>query len=192
MRYFFAREPGTRHYHWMRDAQDPYFSPVIAQQAVEPGNVNVVLAEAGVTADPDLMIVDIDGGDLALVRSLTLRPRVLVVEFEKRFRDRHCVYQADRADFSRHWAQSGSVSLPAWVQVLGTSGFVLAAVSRSGYNAFFVRDDVARDRLVPVTPKEVFDSHPVFSRMPAEYWLAPDATWSTVSDLLASALNNVD
>jgi hypothetical protein len=180
MRYFFARDPSTRHFHWQREGGDNYFSPVIVQRSVAPENINEVLSGAGVRGELDLMIVDIDGGDLPVVRSLALRPRVLVVEFEKRFRDAHSVFQPLRDDFSRHWAQSGSVSLPAWEKVLGDKGYALGAVSRSGYNAFFVRADVAHGKIEAVSPAVVFDTHPVFSRMPADYWLAPDHTWSNV------------
>lgn len=181
MRYFFARDHATRHFHWERDGQQTYYSPLVIQQAVSPENVNELLLAANAQPEPDLMILDIDGGDYAVMKSVTaVRPRVLVVEFEKRFRDQHSVVQLDRNDFSQKWQQSGTVSLPAWRKLLEPRGYVLAAVGSCGFNAFFVRSDVAADKLLPVEPAHVFDTHPVFSTMPADFWLTPDDTWTAV------------
>jgi hypothetical protein len=181
MRYFFARDHATRHFHWEREGQHTYFSPLVIQQAVSPENINELLLAANVQPEPDLMILDIDGGDYAVMKAVTaVRPRVLVVEFEKRFRGQHSVVQRDRNDFSRKWQQSGTVSLPAWRKLLEPRGYILAAVGSCGFNAFFVRSDVAVDKLLPVEPAHVFDTHPVFSTMPADFWLSPDDTWTAV------------
>lgn len=181
MRYFFARDHSTRHFHWERDGKNTYFSPLIIQQAVSASNINELLLKANSEIEPDLMILDIDGGDYAVLNGLTaVRPRVIVVEFEKRFRERHSVVQFDRTNFSQRWQQSGTVSLPAWQKLLEARGYILAAVGSCGYNAFFVKSEVAAKKLIPTTAHQVFTSHPVFCGMPEEFWLAPDETWSTV------------
>lgn len=181
MRYFFARDHATRHFHWSRDGENTYFSPLIIQQAVSPANINEVIIKANDEPEPDLMIIDIDGGDFAVMQNLqAVKPRVLVVEFEKRFRERYSVAQFDRADFSRKWQQSGTASLPAWGNLLGARGYTLCAVGSCGFNAFFVRSDIAANRLSPLPPAEAFDSHPIFSRLGEDFWLKPDDTWQEV------------
>jgi hypothetical protein len=181
MRYFFARDHATRHFHWARDGENSYFSPLIIQQAVSPANVNDIIIEANDEPEPDLMAIDIDGGDFAVMQNMqAVKPRVLVVEFEKRFRERYSVAQFDRADFSRRWQQSGAASLPAWEKLLEERGYTLCAVGSCGFNAFFVRSDVAAGKLSPVTAAEAFDSHPIFSRLASDFWLAPDETWDEV------------
>lgn len=181
MRYFFARDHSTKHFHWERDGKNTYFSPLIIQYAVSASNINELLLEVNSETEPDLMILDIDGGDYAVLEGLTaVRPRVIVVEFEKRFRERHSVVQFDRKNFSERWQQSGSVSLPAWQKLLEPRGYQLITVGSCGFNAFFVRADVAQNKLIPVDPFDIFRSHPVFSRMKEYFWLSPDDTWTAV------------
>ena len=178
MRYFFARDHATRHFHWERDGVNTYFSPQVIQREVNPANINEILLSVSDEREPDLMIVDIDGGDYSVVQGATvMRPRVLVVEFEKRFRERHSVFQPNRTHFSQRWQQSGSVSLTAWVKLLGARGYCLCAIGSCGFNAFFVRNDVAARKLSSLTATAAFDSHPVFSKIEEEFWLTPDETW---------------
>ena len=180
MRYFFARDHATRHFHWERAGVNLYFSPRIIQQVVSPANINDVLLAASPESEPDLMIIDIDGGDYPVIQNLeTMKPRVLVVELEKRFRERYSVFQPDRADFSSRWQQSGSVSLPAWEKLLGSRGYGLYAIGTCGFNAFFVRSDVAAHKLFPLTATDAFNSHPIFSKIEEDFWLTPDETWQS-------------
>jgi hypothetical protein len=180
-RYFFARDFATKHFHVALRGEQTYLSPLIFPGAITPGNIDDKLREASREPEPDLMIIDIDGGDYAVMDAMTaVRPRVLVVEFEKRFRDRHSVVQFDQAQFSKRWAQSGAASLSAWHALLGRRGYTLAAVAVTGYNAFFVRNDVADGKFAPLGVREVFDTHPIFSQVDDALWLEPDETWQTV------------
>ncbi|MBC3459143.1 FkbM family methyltransferase [Pseudomonas mosselii] len=181
MRYFFARTSSTRHYHWTQESESHYYSPLIIEQAVTPDNINELLLGANPQPEPDLFIIDIDGGDYAVMERLqAIRPRVIVVEFEKRFRERYSVVQRDRTQFSSRWPQSGSVSLSAWVKMLQLRGYTLCAVGNCCFNAFFVRNDVANGRLTPMPPAQAFDEHPVFSAIDETFWLEPDESWQIV------------
>jgi hypothetical protein len=181
MRYFFARDSATRHFHWARGEENTYFSPLIINQAVSPENINDLLINAGSEPEPDLMVIDIDGGDYAVMQNLqVVKPRVLVVEFEKRFRDRYSVVQPDRENFGKSWPQSGAASLLAWQKQLDTRGYILVAISSSGFNAFFVRSDVAACNVASLTATEAFSSHAVFSKLSDDFWLTPDETWQEV------------
>ncbi|WP_460042548.1 FkbM family methyltransferase [Pseudomonas sp. S2_H01] len=181
MQYFFARAHATQHYHWLREDKNTYYSPKIIQQMISPNNINDVLIDANNEPQPDLMIIDIDGGDFLVMEQLrAVRPRVLVVEFEKRFRDRYSVYQPDREDFSKKWQQSGSTSLNAWIKLLKIQGYALCTVGTCCYNAFFVRNDVADGKLKTLSPAYAYESHPVFSTIDNEFWLTPDETWKEV------------
>lgn len=180
-RYFFARDYATKHFHVTTNGQHGYFSPLIIQQAISPENIDQVLQDAHNEPEPDLMVIDIDGGDYAVMRSMSaVRPRVLVIEFEKRFRDRHCVVQLDSTQFSKKWAQSGAASLPAWEKLLTSRGYTLCAIGSCGFNAFFVRSDIATDKFSPLTSGAAFDTHPILSKVPEDFWLSPDETWQPV------------
>ncbi|MDD2046481.1 FkbM family methyltransferase [Pseudomonas putida] len=181
MLYFFARTASTRHYHWTHEGSTEYYSPKIVQQAVSPENINELLVVSAPDPEPDLFIIDIDGGDFAVMESLSaVKPRVIVVEFEKRFRERHNVVQRDRDQFSRRWQQSGAASLTAWTSLLEPRGYRLCAVGTCCFNAFFVREDVAEGKLSTLHPKDAFDSHPVFSAMDDAFWLIPDESWQSL------------
>ncbi|MGR2709424.1 hypothetical protein B7453_05685 [Pseudomonas sp. IB20] len=181
MRYFFARTASTRHYHWTREGLTEYYSPAIVQHAVSPDNINELLLAANPEPEPDLFIIDIDGGDFAVMENLSaIRPRVIVVEFEKRFRERYSVVQRDREQFSLRWQQSGAASLTAWTSLLAPKGYRLCAVGTCCFNAFFVREDVAEGKLAALSPKLAFDTHSVFSSINDTFWLTPDESWQPV------------
>jgi hypothetical protein len=180
-RYFFARDFSTKHFHEATNGQLGYFSPLVIQQSISPENIEQVLRDAHDEPEPDLMVIDIDGGDYAVIRSMrAVRPRVLVVEFEKRFRDRYSVVQFDSTQFSKKWPQSGAASLPAWEKLLVNRGYTLCAIGSCGFNAFFVRTDVATGKLLPLTSGVAFDTHPIFSKVQEDFWLSPDETWQSV------------
>ena len=180
-RYFFARDFATKHFHVMINGQCGCFSPLVIQQAISPENIDQVLRDAHDEPEPDLMVIDIDGGDYAVMRSMSVvRPRVLVIEFEKRFRDRYSVVQFDSTQFSKKWPQSGAASLPAWEKLLTSQGYTLCAIGSCGFNAFFVRSDIATGKFSPLTSVAAFDTHPILSKVPEDFWLPPDETWQPV------------
>lgn len=182
IRHFFARDYATRHFHQPEVDGAAYFSPIIIPQMVSADNINDVLRRSKCDEEPDLLVLDIDGGDYAVMSAIkSVRPRVVVVEFEKRFRNHHSVIQRSREDFSRAWPQSGSVSLPAWDSLLAKRGYCLCAMSSSGFNAVFVRNDVAEGRLEKTSVSQLFDAHPVFAAMGEGFWISPDSTWTHVS-----------
>lgn len=182
IRHFFARHLATKHFHFTSDGAHGYFSPRIHQGEIRPENVQELLGSALATHEPDLLVIDIDGGDYAVVEAMTrFRPRIMVVEFERRFRDRHCVVQADRSNFSRHWPQSGAASLSAWQRLLQSRGYMLCAVAAAGFNAFFVRCDVADGRVRELSVSSAFDRHPILSHAPESFWLNPNETWTPVA-----------
>ncbi|MBZ5761969.1 hypothetical protein LAV84_22615 [Rhizobium sp. VS19-DR104.2] len=180
MRYFFARNLSTKHFHLASGGIDGFFSPEIVNSEITAENINDMLLLSHSETQPDLLIVDIDGGDYAIVKNMTNRPRVLVVEFEKRFRDRHSVVQFERNHFGQKFAQSGACSLPAWEKLLGGKGYTLCAIGSCGFNAFFVRSDIAEGKFKTLSVGSAFDRHPVLSKAPEEMWLSPDETWEAV------------
>ena len=181
IRHFFARDFSTKHFHSTINGQATYFSPLIVQQAISPENIDKVLRDTCNEPEPDLMVIDIDGGDYAVMRSMSaVRPRVLVVEFEKRFRDRHSVVQFDSANFSKKWPQSGAASLSAWVKLMNSQGYTLCAIGTCGFNAFFIRTDIATGKFIPLTSTVAFDAHPILSKVYEDFWMTPDETWQPV------------
>jgi hypothetical protein len=177
IRHFFSQNPITKHFH-AENASANYISPIISNSEVTPDNIDSITQQNLFVTDPDLMVIDIDGGDFAVIERMTsIKPRVLVVEFEKRFRHQHSVIQKSRDDFSRLFAQSGTASLAAWSKLLSYLGYVLCSISGTGFNAFFVRADVANGLIEEASVKIVFDDHPILASA-SMLWREPDDSWS--------------
>ena len=178
---FYANHMSTKHFHAISKGKNYYFSPQIIQGEIHSVNINEKLSSARIPLEPDLMIIDIDGDDYFVLSALEeVSPRVLVVEFEKRFRDKHSVVQADKKDYSKNWIQSGSASLNAWTNLLAKKDYTLCTINSVGFNAFFIRKDVAINKIMPLETKDAFDFHPVFSSLPNSFWLDPDETWKFI------------
>lgn len=181
MIHFFANHLSTKHFHYESKGVNGYYSPQVVCEKINSSNVNDIFRNAIVPDEPDLLVVDIDGDDYVVVENIDcISPRVIVVEFEKRFRHRFSVVQRRQEDFNTGWVQSGTVSLLAWERLLGEKGYYLCSVSSVGFNAFFVRKDVAQGKIRRVMSEEVFDFHPIFSNLKENFWLEPDDTWSCV------------
>lgn len=116
----------------------------LEQWFVTTDNVNDIVADSGI--DPWLLSIDLDGNDYWIWKQLTVRPAVVVIEYNASCGpDRSCSVPY-KADFS--WSPRGDLeyfhgaSLAA-LDDLGTEkGYRLVHVDRSGANAFFVRSDL--------------------------------------------------
>ncbi len=181
MTHFYARHLSTKHFHCKKNGINSYYSPKVISDEINVENINLKMNEACVPSEADLMVIDIDGGDFSIINELTaVQPRVLVVEFEKRFRDRFSVIQTNKSDFGVNWAQSGAASLLAWETMLEEKNYILCAVCSAGFNALFIRKDVAAGKIRPLKSVDAFDLHPVFSSLSEDFWVEPDGTWENV------------
>ncbi len=103
--------------------------------------------QAPAGADPDLLVIDIDGDDLAVLRASlkVVRPRVLVVEYNAAYgpNSSKVFHPAGRPwdGTIRHGA-----ALRPLAQLAAGSGLSLVGCDPAGVNAFFVQDDLLRNR----------------------------------------------
>jgi FkbM family methyltransferase len=117
----------------------------VVGQRIDRDNLLPLLAAALVPAEPDLVVIDVDGNDYWLWRELAAghRPRVVVVEYNASYRPGACWVMpydaAHRWDGSRHFG----ASLEALVGLGRDLGYRLVGCDRTGVNAFFVRDGIA-------------------------------------------------
>jgi hypothetical protein len=118
----------------------------IVDRLLTRGNVAPVLEEAGVPAEPDLLVIDVDGNDYWLWERIgrAFRPRVVAIEYNASFvpgidwtmpYDPRHVWDETR----RHGA-----SLDALAVLGARLGYRLVACESAGVNAFFVRRDLAK------------------------------------------------
>lgn len=115
--------------------------------AASASNIVAVLEAAGCPERPDLVVVDIDGDDWWVLRSLLdrCRPRVLVVEYNATFLPGEWWRLPYRP--GRSWDRTfrHGASLDALAQLATAAGLVLVGCNALGVNGFFV-ERAAGDR----------------------------------------------
>jgi hypothetical protein len=160
---FFAKHPATR-------AQPP----VMQSEWFTRDNVNRVLASAGVPEDVDVLSLDIDGNDLHLWNAMTMRPRILICEFNNAVPSEMSLTIPYRPDFNfaelpADQALFRSASLAAYVAVSRRKGYRLVGMNALGFNAIFLRDDVLTAEM-PEIPTSTLDSNPATIETRAKWW----------------------
>lgn len=140
---FYERHPDTR-----------LFPPVFVTGMVTKDNVNGVLSDAGFKGEIDLLSIDIDGMDYWIWEAVEcVDPRVVVIEANAKLGMRSIAVPYDPGwtyDADAHPHYHGA-SLPAMVNLAHGKGYRLVGTNRFGFNAFFVKDDIAADVLPAVT-----------------------------------------
>ncbi|OLF18170.1 hypothetical protein BU204_08245 [Actinophytocola xanthii] len=110
---------------------------------VTPERVNELFAAGGVPEEPDVVSIDIDGGDYWVWRALRgYRPRVVVVEYNSALPPHERLVQPPEAATWLGTAFFGA-SLGALVALGEEKGYRLVHCELAGANAFFVRSDLA-------------------------------------------------
>ena len=149
----------------------------VVEAQVTRENINELVSANGFAGDIDLLSIDIDSNDYWIWEQLSVcRPRVVIVEYNPLFgTDRAVTIPYDphfnRREFEVPRAAYYGASLQALAKLGARKGYRLALLEPRGVNAFFVREDLARDlpplRVgdVPIAPDVVADFGPggVFS-----------------------------
>jgi hypothetical protein len=153
---------GTRLYAMLADTF--IRPPTFVHAWITADNVNQIIQGSGFAGELDLLSLDLDGVDYWIWKAIDcVQPRVLVVEYNGLWSDRHAVsvpYRPDfRLDFSRVPLYCGA-SLGAFVKLGHERGYRLIGCERNQVNAFFVRADVASD-LLPEVPAAQCLSHAI-------------------------------
>jgi hypothetical protein len=173
---FYEKNPGTY--------VDP---PVFACNWIKRNNVNELVSENGFAGEIDLLSLDLDGVDYWIWEAIeVISPRVVVLEYLD-------IVGPDRAltvpyadDFSawQHPVTGGmpnfcGASLPAFVKLARRKGYRLVGCNRSGFNAFFVKNNVGGTlREIPV--KDCFTNRKTILGMKDRWPTVKDHPWVEV------------
>jgi hypothetical protein len=160
---FFASHPATR-----------AVPPVMKAEWFTRENVNQVLAAAGVPAEIDVLSLDIDGNDLHLWNAMTLRPRILICEFNNAVPSELALTIPYRPDFSfaalpADQALFRSASLAAYAAVGRRKGYRLVGINALGFNAIFLRNDVLAAEM-PEIPVAALDANSFADEVRVKWW----------------------
>ena len=134
--------------------------PTLASSWITVDNVAALLAEHRFGWDIDLLSLDLDGNDYWIWQALPdLRPRVVVLEFNALLGPHESLSQPYdpkfQLDLSKQPYRCGA-SLTAFTRLAVSRGYRLVGLQSLGFNAFFVRDDLAPAGLPALTPEACF------------------------------------
>jgi hypothetical protein len=146
------------------------YPPLTVQAFVTRDNVDRVVREAGLEGEIDVLSIDVDGNDYWIWQALTcVKPAIVVIETHTEYR-LHDVLAPYQEDFDwRNSAEGAAIgaSPVAMTRLARELGYRLVGGSRFGFNAFYVRDELARD-VVPTVGVEQLLLHD-WSREPNEW-----------------------
>lgn len=112
-------------------------------------NVQQLFADAGVPAEPDLLVIDIDGNDYWVWKAVTdYRPRVVVIEYNPFYPPPSRWVMAEDPNFRWKRTDYFGASLGALSRLGRRKGYDLVGTDTHGVNAFFVRSDCAADKFL--------------------------------------------
>lgn len=125
----------------------------VLSRRVTAENVEALFESTGISSDPDLLSIDIDGNDYWIWKAIRrFRPRVVVVEYNASLGRTSRSVMPYRAE--RRWDGSAcfGASLGALEDLGREKGYALVGCDLAGVNAFFVRADCLGERfLAPYT-----------------------------------------
>jgi len=123
---------------------------------VTPETINHILQSNGFDGEVDLCSIDIDSYEYWILDNLeACRPRVLVVEYNALFGPTRAVTVPFEPFPPNSPKAYRGASLSALNKAAIKKGYRLIFCDNEGCNAFFLRNDVARD-IPGVTPVEAF------------------------------------
>lgn len=161
--YFFAKCKNTKHYHWQnrkskREDESNYINPMIKNKFITPENINSYLLENKIPPEIDLLSIDIDGMDYHVWKALHhTSARVVLIEFNQRihFSEFYIPAQKNTLPLSGELGIFNGCSLKALISLGKEKNYRLIAVTSSGFNAIFMRNDIGNDLFKELTEEEV-------------------------------------
>ncbi len=138
------------------------FPPVFLSAKVNRENVNDLILKAGFSGEIDFLSIDIDGMEYWIWEAIDcISPRVMVVEANGKFGTRSITVPYDH-----NWSYDAKVnphyhgaSLTALTKLADKKGYRLVGTNRFGFNAFFIRNDIAME-ILPAVTVESCRTHP--------------------------------
>ncbi len=150
-RQYYGRHPDTFAY-----------PPTFVHAWVTRENVNRLIGEHGFHGEVDLLSLDLDGVDYWIWDAIdVVQPRVVVAEIQCLWGSERSVtvpYDPQfRSEHVHGFGVYSGASLLAFVKLGQRKGYRFVGVQRLGFNAFFVREDLAGTLLAAADPRICLD-----------------------------------
>jgi len=150
-------------------ARGPLLLPNVVGAWVTAENINELVSKHCPTGVVDLLSIDIDGNDYWIWKALdVVSPRIVVIEYQDILGPERSVVIPYDPEFSlSNYPENESnnnyvgASLRAMVKLGKSKGYRFVASNVFGFNAFFVREDIAPPLdVLPEIPVEAGLTHP--------------------------------
>jgi len=131
----------------------------VLQAFVTRENIEALLKEGKVSKEFDFLGIDIDGNDYWVWKAVeNYRPRVVIIEYNSLFRPDTKWVMKYNSEHSWNQTCYAGASLKS-LELLGDKkGYKLVACDFLGVNAFFVREDLVKDKfLAPYTAENHYE-----------------------------------
>ncbi len=124
-------------------------------------NINNMLTANGIAGNIDLLSIDIDGNDYWVWQAINIiNPRIVVIEYNASLGKTESLTVAYDPDFDRFAKHPlgfyHGASLAALTKLAQEKGYILVGCDSTGTNAFFIREDVADDKITPISISDAF------------------------------------
>ncbi len=137
----------------------------ILQTFVTRENIDDTLKGFSLPKDLDLLCIDIDGNDYHVWEAITcISPRVVVIEYNAKFPPPTRWIMAYDQEHIWDGSDYFGASLSSLVELAEKKGYRLVCCSIAGVNAFFVKNDLAKNKF-----QAPFTAHNFYE--PARYYL---------------------
>jgi hypothetical protein len=124
----------------------------VVQRFLNRDNVVATFQEAGVPAEPDVMVIDTNGNDYWFWKALgaAFKPRVVVIEYNASLgRRTDWIMSYDPGYVGEDTIYYGA-SIKSYAELGAEMGYTLVACDSAGVNAFFVRSELVDDQFEKV------------------------------------------
>lgn len=164
------------------------FPPQFVQAWITRSSVNRLLADHGFQGEVSLLSIDVDGVDYWIWESIdSISPRVVVLEYQDILGpnvkwtvpyDDH--FSAKAYSTTDGMPDFAGASLSAFIALGQRKGYRLVGVNRYGFNAFFVRNDLAANLLPEIGAESCFGHRKAVWGMRERFSKIKDLPWVEV------------
>jgi hypothetical protein len=128
----------------------------VCQSLVTAENITGLI-DAARLGDIDLLSIDIDGNDYWIWEAVSLKPKVLVIEYNAKFPPPTKWVMQYNPQHRWDYTDYQGASLESLTELSRSKGYTLVGCCLAGVNAFFVRDDLVRDRFAQPDTRALYN-----------------------------------
>ncbi len=172
---------------FFRAKKDCLLTPPAIQQAwITRDNINALLVDIGVSGEVDLLSLDIDGNDYYVWEAIdAISPRLCVFETQNIIpgdRSLTIRYDPEFDCFSKQGPAQDyrGVSLAAMKKLSARKGYRFIGCHKHGFNAFFLRNDVAPGLFPEASIQQAHDNRWTREGQAKRWPLVQDMDWVEV------------